>query len=137
MSGPAPKRNRVRRNEPVSGDWKVASGVGWQHGSVPKPPGGLLKASKDAWESWMGAWFASFWVAEDLPGLRQVVRLYDQVERGEFQRASELRLQMVAYGMNPEGQQKRHWMPARSEDAVVHQLRAVSGSRMRAVDTDA
>ena len=137
MPGPPPKKNRARRNAPASGDWKVAPGVGWQHGEVPDPPDGLLKESRRAWDSWMGSWFASFWIPEDLPGLRQIVRLYDQVERGEFQRATELRLQMVAYGMNPEGQQKRHWLPAPSEPAEVRQLRAVSGDRMLAVDPDA
>jgi hypothetical protein len=43
---------------------------------------------------WMGAWWAAFWTPEDVPALRTVVRLYDQVERGEYQRPSELRLQM-------------------------------------------
>jgi hypothetical protein len=137
MPGPAPKKNRVRRNEPVSGDWKIAPGAGWQHGPAPKAPTGLLKASKEAWEVWMGAWFAAFWVPEDLPGLRQVVRVYDQVERGDFTRAGELRLAMTAYGMNPEGQQKRHWMPARDELAEIRPLRAVVGGRMLAVDPDA
>jgi hypothetical protein len=32
------------------------------------------------------------WLLSDLPGLRVLVRLYDAVERGEFQRAGELRL---------------------------------------------
>ena len=40
-----------------------------------------MQASVDAWAVWMGAWFASFWETQDLPALRQVIRLYDQVER--------------------------------------------------------
>jgi hypothetical protein len=59
----------------------------------------------------MAAWFASFWTPADLPGLRQLVRLYDEVERGEFTRASELRLQMDTYGITPKGQQDRRWKP--------------------------
>lgn len=121
----APKEKRARRNVPERGDWKPAPGSGWQHGELPRAPGGLLKASKDAWSTWMGAWFASFWSPEDLPGLRQVIRLYDQVERGEFQRAAELRLQMDTYGITPKGQQDRRWkrpgveQPAESKGGQV------------------
>jgi hypothetical protein len=42
-------------------------------------------------------------------GLRQVIRLYDQVERGEYVRATELRLAMDTYGITPKGQQDRRW----------------------------
>lgn len=70
-----------------------------------------MPASLEAWSTWFGSWFASFWTPADLPGLRQLIRLYDQVERGEFQRASELRLQMDTYGITPKGQQDRRWKP--------------------------
>jgi hypothetical protein len=63
----------------------------------------------------MEAWFAAFWTPDDLPALRQLVRVYDQVERGEFQRAAELRLQMDTYGITPKGQQDRRWMRPREE----------------------
>lgn len=88
----------------------MARGEGWQHGDVPPPPSGLLKTSREAWATWMGSWFAWFWAPEDVPALRQVVRLYDAVERGELQRANEMRLQMDAYGITPKGQQDRRWM---------------------------
>lgn len=104
-----PKPDRVRRAAPVRGDIQVATDAGWQHGDTPEPPGGLMPASVDAWSTWMASWFASFWTPSDLPGLRQLVRLYDQVERGEFQRAAELRLQMDTYGITPKGQQDRRW----------------------------
>lgn len=74
-----------------------------------------MPASVSAWVTWMGAWFAAFWSPADLPGLRQLVRLYDQVERGEFQRAGELRLQMDTYGVTPKGQQDRRWRAPQAE----------------------
>jgi hypothetical protein len=40
-----------------------------------------------------------------------VIRLYDRVERGEYQRATELRLYMDTYGITPKGQQDRRWKP--------------------------
>lgn len=114
--GPTPKKNRQNpRDVPGRGDWKPASGVGWQHGERPAAPAKLTKAARDAWDAWMGSWFAAFWLPEDLPGLRQVVRLYDQVERGEFGRASELRLQMDTYGITPKGQQDRRWAPPKQD----------------------
>ena len=64
----------------------------------------------------MASWFAAHWTPSDLPGLRQVIRLYDQVERGEFQRSSELRLQMDTYGITPKGQQDRRWLPPKEDD---------------------
>ena len=99
--GPAPNENRVRRVDPERGDVQPAPATGWQHGAIPAAPDGLMPASLEAWSTWMGAWFAAFWTPDDVPGLRQVVRLYDQVERGEYQRASELRLQMDTYGITP------------------------------------
>jgi hypothetical protein len=106
---PKPKDQRVNRVEPQRGDWQAAPGDGWLHGGVPEPPDGLLSASVDAWTVWFGAWWAAFWSPEDLPALRQVIRLYDQVERGEFQRANELRLQMDSYGITPKGQKENRW----------------------------
>lgn len=66
----------------------------------------------------MTAWFAAYWTPEDLPALRQVIRLYDQVERDEYQRASELRLAMDSYGITPKGQQDRRWLRPQSPAAV-------------------
>ncbi len=63
----------------------------------------------------MTAWFASYWTPDDLPALRQIIRLYDQVERGEFQRATELRYAMDGYGITPKGQQDRRWTRPISE----------------------
>jgi hypothetical protein len=109
--GPAPKEGRVRRNTPDRGDVVEAPAPQWANGPIPDPPPDLLKASIEAWNVWFASWFAAFWTPSDLPGLRQVIRLYDQVERGEFQRSSELRLQMDTYGITPKGQQDRRWKP--------------------------
>ena len=123
--GPAPKKDRVRNVEPVRGEIQAAVAAGWQHGDVPVAPDGLMPASLEAWGTWLGAWFAAFWTLDDLPGLRQVIRLYDQVERGEFQRAGELRLQMDTYGITPKGQQDRRWTKPKAPEVAV----AKSGSR--------
>ena len=131
--GPAPKENRRRANEPTRGERVSLDVVGWQHGDVPAPPDGLMAPSVLAWETWMGAWFAAHWIPEDIPGLRQLVRLYDQVERGEFQRAAELRLQMDTYGITPKGQQDRRWSPPSAPSAQVAPVRQVKPRKLRAV----
>lgn len=68
-----------------------------------------MPSSLAAWDTWFKAWFAVHWTPADLPGLRLVIRLHDQVERGEFQRSAELRLSMDTYGITPKGQQDRRW----------------------------
>lgn len=114
--GRAPKTNRRNPSDkPIRGEWKPTEDVGWQHGEQPAPPDGLMPESVKAWQTWFAAWFASHWTHDDLPALRQLVRLYDQVERGEFQRAGELRLQMDTYGITPKGQQDRRWVRPTTE----------------------
>ncbi len=93
---------------PARGDWLSRPETGW-HGRVPPPPDGLLPASTLAWRTWFGAWFAAHWTEADVPALRLVIRLYDRVERGEYARASELRLWLDTYGIMPKGQQDRRW----------------------------
>lgn len=138
--GPTPGEDRQNRHDvPSRGDWAPAAGVGWQHGDPPRPPSKLTKASRDAWDTWMGSWFAAFWSPADLPGLRQVIRLYDQVERGEFQRSSELRLQMDTYGITPKGQQDRRWKPpvAEKDDGKGDAASKARYGHLRPVDTNA
>lgn len=91
-----------------------------------------MPASTDAWRTWMAAWFAAHWTPDDLPGLRTLVRIYDQVERGEFQRANELRLQMDTYGITPKGQQDRRW--ARPvEEKPAAQVRQMKPRKLKAM----
>lgn len=132
--GPAPKTNRRRQNEPERGEYTPAAGVGWQHGEIPDPPDGLLEASRVAWATWMSAWWAAHWSPEDLPGLRQVIRLYDQVERGEFQRSSELRLSMDTYGISPKGQQDRRWVRPKPDDVPVGEVVEGRWADLKVVD---
>lgn len=114
MRGRPPLEPEQRKNPRSKPDrnWTQAPSRGWQHGDVPECPEGLMPASQNAWAVWLTAWFAAFWSPDDLPGLRTLIRVYDQVERGEFQRAAELRLQMDTYGITPKGQQDRRWKPA-------------------------
>lgn len=111
MSGPPPKLHRRRRAVPVRGEWRQLDAVGWQHGPVPDPPEGMGPAAVTTWSTWMAGWFAAHWGEADLPGLRQVVRLYDAVASGQYRFAGELRLQMDTYGITPKGQQDRRWRP--------------------------
>ncbi len=115
--GMAPKaKRRNQSDKPIRGEWSAAPAKGWQYGPMPPPPDGLKDVSRWAWDSWFGAWFAAYWTPDDLPGLRIVIRLYDEVERGEFSRATELRQMLDNYGITPKGQQDRHWQRPKQED---------------------
>ena len=132
--GPAPKEDRVRRNVPERGDHTVAPAAGWQHGDAPAPPDGLMPASVVAWETWFAAWFAAFWTPADLPGVRHMIRLHDEVERGEFQRSTELRMTMDTYGVTPKGQQDRRWKPpVKDAPKLVGMQPGASYSHLRAI----
>lgn len=129
---PKPPGQRRNTSPPRLGEWTPAAGDSWQHGATPEPPDGLLKASREAWATWMASWVAAHWSPTDLPGLRQLIRIYDQVERGEFQRANELRLQMDTYGITPKGQQDRRWAPPADEKPTA-KVRQVKPRRLKAV----
>jgi hypothetical protein len=81
----------------------------------------------------MGAWFAAHWTLDDLPGLRTLIRLYDQVERGEWPRATELRLSMDTYGITPKGQQDRRWARPVDDGKPAAQVRQVKPRKLRAI----
>lgn len=138
MSGPAPKPDgeRVRRAKPAL-NWIPTENVGWQHGEIPKPPAKLTAGSRDAWQTWFTAWFASHWGLEDLPGLRLVIRLYDQVERGDYPRHGELRIAMDGYGISPKGQQMRRWARPVAEDQPAAPVKAAESryEHLRSVPT--
>lgn len=118
--GPPPSANRRRRNAPARGDWKPSPGVGWQHKPFPKPPTGLEKEALDTWSTWFKAWFAAHWMPEDLPVLRQIIKLYDLVERAGIKASTadrtELRQLMDNYGITKKGQQDRRWTPPKQDE---------------------
>ena len=116
--GPAPDPLRFRHDKPVRGDWHAADAVGWQYGKIPPCPADVEPATRGAWKTWFGSWVAAFWTPEDVPGLRMLARIYDSVERGNYQRAPELRLWMDTYGLTPKGQQDRRWRPPDEPKAV-------------------
>jgi hypothetical protein len=89
-----------------------------------------MAASIDAWNTWMRSWYAAHWTPDDLPALRQLARLYDQVERGEYQRAGELRLWSDTYGITPKGQQDRRWLPP-TPDAPVAPVRQLKPRKLK------
>lgn len=126
--GPAPKITRRNKSQtPVRGEWQPVTARGWQHGQVPAPPDGIKDISRWAWQTWFEAWFAAHWTPDDLPGLRIVIRMYDEVERGEFTRASELRQLLDNYGITPKGQQDRRWSAPKEESSPSPKRQPASG----------
>jgi hypothetical protein len=121
-TGPPPKETRQNPYEtPIRGEWKPAPGSGWQHGEIPKPPAGLRQASREAWQTWFTAWFAAHWTPEDLPILRQIVALYDEIERKQASAAqlTQFRQLLDSYGITPKGQQDRRWTRPKAEASKV------------------
>lgn len=97
-------RNQVHK-------WKMADSEGWQHGDVPAAPGGLTEHGKRAWATWLGAWWASFYTPDDLPGLELTVRHYDAVMLGHLDIAKVVPL-LDRYGITPKGRQDLRWARA-------------------------
>lgn len=131
MSGPPPKKpeDRVRRNKPASGEWKEAPGVGWQHGRKPAVPKELTLTpeAQDAWRAWFASWWASNWTQEDLPGLKLVIRKYDEVLRGSLDIAKVTPL-LDAYGITPKGRQSLHWSEPKKTNPAPATAGATAGN---------
>jgi len=110
--GRAPKdaSARINNHAPTRGELTSADAPKWT-GTIPTPPHCLTPAALEAWATWFGAWFSAHWTAGDLPGLRQMAKLYAAVDGGDFTRAGELRLWMDTFGITPKGQQDRRWKP--------------------------
>jgi hypothetical protein len=112
--GRTPKKPEERRRRnvdpPARGEWTPADGVGWLHGPIPEP---MASSRSRSWRGRRGTGGGSLrtWSPEDLPALEVLVRLYDQVERGKFQLADELRHWMDGYDLTPKGRQDRRWAP--------------------------
>jgi hypothetical protein len=138
--GRVPKLPEQRRNAhvPQRGEWQSAPGLGWQHGPIPDAPDGLLEASREAWTTWFQSWFAAHWTPGDVPALRVTIRLLDEVGRGKFQRAGELRMWADTYGVSPKGQQDRRWVRPTPAEATKPKARPATGpySHLRVVASD-
>jgi hypothetical protein len=80
----------------------------------------------------MGSWFAAHWTPDDLPGLQVVIRLYDEVAKGQMHRATELRVQMDTYGITPKGQQDRRWK--QPETAATSEPKARKYGHLKAIE---
>src|SRR4051794_26190805 len=117
--GRPPKAATERRNGhvPIRGEWSSVPAIGWQHGPIPAPPDGLMPTSVEAWNLWLGGWVAAHFGPVDLPSLRIVVRLYDQIMTGELSRAGELRMWLDTFGLTPKGRQDRRWIEPTAERA--------------------
>ena len=109
--GPAPSTNRRRANVPERGDWQPSPGIGWQHGDIPPCPVRGV-AAKTAWQTWFQSWFASNWTPDDLPMLRQIVKLFAAIDAGRDRTGMRTEFRQLAdsYGITPKGQQDRRWV---------------------------
>lgn len=140
MPGPSPKPNRRGRNALARGNWQSAEQIGWRFGDVPAPPDGLKDATRWAWDTWFAAWFAAHWTPDDVPGLRLVIRMYDEVERGASLKAADkasLHTWMRSYGITPDGQAALRWARPKEETPSQPKRSAAGADRyahLRAVN---
>jgi hypothetical protein len=70
-----------------------------------------MPASLAMWADWFGSWWASFWQAEDAGMIRQIIVLYDQMERGDQLAVTKLLPLVDRYGITPKGRQDLRWAP--------------------------
>jgi hypothetical protein len=85
----------------------------------------------------MRSWFAAHWRPEDLPGLWCVIRLYDQMERGNPRFVAETRMWMGNYGITPAGAQQRRCKPPEPTQATGKPVgRPEQYGHLRPVDED-
>jgi hypothetical protein len=112
---PGPPGSATDRN-PRAHPWQHAP-EGWQHGPVPRPPAGLTSAGVHAWNTWLGSWWAGFYVPEDLPGLVLTVKLYDDVLTGARQPEKVVPM-LDRYGITPKGRQSLRWARAEAEEGA-------------------
>lgn len=113
---PGPPGSATDRNKRAH-PWRRAEGEGWQHGKRPSPPSGLSAAGKRAWQTWLSAWWASFYSPEDLPGLELAAKLFDGCQSGLVDVSKVVPL-MDRYGITPKGRQDLRWARAEPEPDV-------------------
>ena len=107
---PLPESERVDKRVRQAVPWKYADGIGWRHGKIPAAPSGLSATARKTWRIWMGSWWASFYEAEDLPGLELLIRIYDRVLAEELD-PPKLYPLMERYGITPNARINLRWAP--------------------------
>jgi hypothetical protein len=98
---------------------------------VPEPPVDLSGAALEAWSAWFGSWWAWFWQPEDVPSLRMIIGLFDQVHRGSLD-SSKLMPWMDRFGLTPKGRQDLRWQPqeaAKPEPEVADEVATKRAAR--------
>lgn len=120
MSGPPPKKDRVRRAAPKSGEWIAPDAWGWREDRFgPRPTlavDGPCSATVQAWEAWLSSWWAAFWTPGDLPQLQLAASLLDQHHRGQLD-ISKLTPVLDKLGITPKGRQDLRWSAPKEEEA--------------------
>ena len=101
----------AKRPEQQVHGWTPATSTGWQHGDIPEPPDGLMPASLAMWNDWFTAWYASFWQPDAAGMIRQIIAMYDQMERGDLAIVTKMTPLLHAYGITPKGRQDLRWAP--------------------------
>ena len=136
MPAPKPPGEAVTRHRRTTKDQFAAGG--WK-GPVPHPPDGIGPAATEAWGLWFGSWWAGLWCPADVPILRLVCRLLDEVEScpTDVRLATELRHMMSAYGISPAGRVALRWYPPAEEKKPAKKRGASSATRLRVVDPQA
>ena len=115
--------------------WTESGTQGWRW-EKPKPPTGLSKEARDAWDAWFTAWWAVHYELEDVPALRNLIRLFDQVSRRPDDRGlqSELHRQMNTWGLTTKGRTDNRWLAPKVEEEPKSEQ---SGGRRRLRVVDA
>ena len=133
MPGPAPKRDSERRrtNKPAT-PWVKTTKVGWQHGKIPSVPSNVTREAGKTWRLWFGSWWASWWSPEDVPQIELALRLWDRVNSGDVQAASNFRGIAEHLGITPKGRHTMRWLAPEDEEEDTSELASVR--RLRVTD---
>lgn len=130
--GPAPKKPAERRNRtaPARGEWVTlpVEPYSGDRPDLPRVKGGLLKATKETWDTWWRSPMAHMWTTSDWPILTQLIVMTDRITRalarGEFfqgyaSMVTEARHLRDQLGITEKGRQDLRWELSghRSRDA--------------------
>ena len=134
MGRPSKPPDQRINHHPLKHPWKPAPDAPWA-GEIPDPPEHLLPASNAAWFGWFRSWFSGHWTEADIPQLRQIIGLFDKVERGNEGRGdrTELRNLFKAFGLSPEGRKSLCWEEPKP-DKKAEPSKPTTGRRLKVVD---